>query len=41
MTKTHVQTHSQESSRPNLVARKVIDSTRIPGVWCAADTTRG
>jgi hypothetical protein len=38
---TCIQTHSKVSSRQNLYAQKVIDSTRIPGVWCAADTTRG
>ena len=38
---THVQTHGKVSSRPNLDAQKIIDSTKIPGMWCAADTTRG
>jgi len=38
---TCIQTHSKVSSRPNPDARKIIDSTKILGVWCAADMTRG
>lgn len=37
---TYIQTHGKVSSRPNSDAPKIIDSTKIPGVWCAADTTR-
>ena len=38
---TCIETHSKGSSRPNPDARKIIDSTKIPGVCCAADMTRG
>jgi hypothetical protein len=41
MAMTHVQTHSKVSSQPNLDTPMMIDSEKILGVWCAADTTRG
>jgi hypothetical protein len=31
MAMTHVQTHSQESSRPNLGAPKIIELQKTPG----------
>jgi hypothetical protein len=37
----HVQTPSQVCSRPDLDAPKIIDSEKIPGASCVADTTRG
>ena len=38
---THIQTHGKVSSRPNPDAPKIIDSKKILGALCAANTTHG